>query len=208
VVRADTADALRRAEFRLLELTDDCWSGTRRVGARTATGSEYEQQIGPSASITLHFGEVSDCEPWVAVDTTWPGEFDRVHHGDGYVQVFTFERPAEEKARAALESAAGLTKAIERLKRGEEVSAMLSDDDQALVRRAPAATDRVPLDGADVEFRVVRALGCTAAAAHFDDRTVTVWGRYELATIRLQTVADCQPRRRVAGRSVPARGLK
>ena len=192
MVREDAAEALRRAAFRLVELTDDCWPGTRRVGGRTVTGSAYEQQIGPCASITLQFGEISDCEPWVAVDTTWPGEFDRFHHEDGYVQVFTFDRPPEEKARAALEFAAGTSKVVQRMKQDEESSALLSDEDEALVAGAPAATTAVPLDGANVEFRVVRALGCTAAAANFDDRAITVWGRYDLAAIRLQTVTDLE----------------
>jgi hypothetical protein len=40
VVRADTADALRRAAFKLVELTDDCWQGARGVGSRTMTDPE------------------------------------------------------------------------------------------------------------------------------------------------------------------------
>jgi hypothetical protein len=63
VVRADTADALQRAAFRLVELTDDCWRGPRGIGSRTMSYPEYEEQVGPSSSITLQFGEDLRCGP-------------------------------------------------------------------------------------------------------------------------------------------------
>jgi hypothetical protein len=96
-MRAETADALRRAAFGLVELTEDCWQGRRGVGSRTMTYPEYVEQVGPTASITLQFGELSDTETWISIDTTCPGEYGRREASNGYVQIYTFDYPPEQK---------------------------------------------------------------------------------------------------------------
>lgn len=190
MARADTAEALKRAAFRLVELTDASWPGPRGVGGGTMTFPEYRDEIGPQSSITLCFGEISDTDPWVYVDSTWPGEYGRRDAGNGFVQIFTFDDPPEGKARWGVEAAASFSNAIARLKRGAEATPFLSDDERDAIKRAPATTVELALDGEPVAFTLVRSLGVTAASANFADRTVTVWGRFEPEQIELQTVAD------------------
>jgi hypothetical protein len=79
---------------------------------------------------------------------------------------------------------------VRRLKRGVEPTPFLSDDASEEIERAEATFEALPLDGESVCFCVVRAFDVTAACANFVDRSVTVWGRFEAANIRLQTVKD------------------
>jgi hypothetical protein len=191
VVRADIADALRRAASRLVELTDDCWQGSRRVGSGTATGAEYVEQVGPWSSITLQFGEISAAEPWISIDSTWPGEYGRRYAGNGYVQVFTHDEPAEQKARWKLEAAASLSNAARRLEHDAEATPpWLTEAECQAIKRSTATIESLSLDGEPVGFCVLRALGVTAASANFVDWTVTMWGRFDPVDLRLQTVAD------------------
>jgi hypothetical protein len=190
VVRADTADALRRAAFKLVELTDDCWREPRGVGSWTPTDPEYEEQVGPSSSIRLQFGQISDADPWISIATTWPGEYGRRDAGNGFVQVFTFDQPPEEKARSALSNAAALSNAVRRLKHGVEPTPFLSDEESEAIKRVAVTMEALPLDGERVCFCVVRAFDVTAASANFVDRGVTVMGRFDATNIRLQTVKD------------------
>jgi hypothetical protein len=188
--RADTVDAVMRARFRLVELSEACWTGMRRVGGRTLTMPGYEERVGPSSSIRLDFGEISETVPWLFVDTTWPGECGRLDAGNGYVQVFTYDTPAEEKARGALHVVVAFTNAVRRLSRGEAVEEMESDEEADAIDRAPADTVELPLDGEHVRLCRVRAFGLTAASVNLADRTVTVSGRFPPEGIALQSVAD------------------
>jgi hypothetical protein len=188
-MQAETADALRRAAFGLVELTEDCWQGPRGVGSRSMTFPDYVEQVGPTSSITLQFGELSDIEPWISIDTTCPGEYGRRDAGNGNVQIYTFDYPPEQKARSALSAAANFSSAIAHMKQRVEPT-FLTDDEENVIKHAGATMEPIALDGESVSFCAFGAFGLAAASANFADRTVTVWGRFEPATIRLQTVAD------------------
>ena len=153
VVRADTADALRRAAFRIVELTDDCWKGSRRVGSGTATSTDYVAQVGPWSSVTLQFGEISAAEPWISIESTWPGEYGRRGAGDGYIQVFTHDEPAEQKARWKLAAAAALSNAVRRLEHDAEATPpWLTEEERDAIKRSTATVEDLSLDGETVGF--------------------------------------------------------
>jgi hypothetical protein len=155
------------------------------------TRPEYVERVGPTSGITLQFGELSDIEPWLSIDTTCPGEYGRREAGDGYVQIYTFDYPPEQKARGALSAAANFSSALAHRRQGGEPT-FLTDDEEDEIKQVGATVEPIELDGEAVSFCVVRAFGLAAASANFADRTVTVWGRFEPATIRLQTVADVE----------------
>lgn len=195
VVKPETAEAVRRANFKLVELTDSCWPGPRGISSGTLTGRGYEAKVGPWSSITLSFGDASSVDRWVCVDTTWPGEFDRYDAGNGFVGVHTFDRPAESKARQGLTVAASLMKIVAELARGAEHDSpevFLSDDEHNAIDQLTPTAIELPLDGRPEPFCLVRAMGATAAAANFADRAVIVYGCFEPDQIELATVADVE----------------
>ena len=183
-----TVDALKRAQFPLVELCDECWSGKPQLNPTSSSDSDYKERVGPFSGFRLEYGEIADDAAWLWVESGWPGEYGRRDKGDGFVQVYTNDRPPEEAARTALCFAASFSQPYASyepvMRTPPRSSATKPKPHFATQLPKPSSYPSTAHRSASVTSR---ALGLSAAAVNLPDRAITVSGRFEPNRVALQT---------------------
>jgi hypothetical protein len=199
------ADAFGSAPFRAVRPIGRYWDSVTNLFSYRPTSPRYRERLGPAHHLEISLGRRdSPSEPWMLVEATARGAYDRRDAGDGhYTQVLTHDHPPEHKARAKLADAVSVPIDFSRLLLAAErdrphvlraeIERRIEAAPTEEVKAAPTEEVSVPVDGVSVAFTVVRFAGFAAASATLPDRTITAWGRFDCRDLRLRSISEITP---------------